>query len=108
LDRPVRRQKTLATLAYALIGLVVIGTAVGSLTRISAWALPIGSTGPTPPSSVAELSIAATSPARTEDSCKEIGSAFLNSACAARHKKFAVRRTHRVATFVIGRPDALQ
>jgi hypothetical protein len=106
LDRPVRRRKNLATVAYALIGIVVMATAVGSLTRISAWALPIGLTGPTPPSSVAESSIVAASPSRTEDSCKEIGSAFLNSACATRHKKFAARRIHRVATFVIGRSDA--
>ena len=44
----------------------------------------------------------------TENSCKEFGAAFLNSACLTRHKKFAVRRTHRVATFVIGRSDAQQ
>jgi hypothetical protein len=108
LDRPVRRRKSLAAMAYALIGIVVIATAVGSLTRISAWALPIGLTAPTSASSVAKSSIAAASPSRAEDSCKEIGSAFLNSACAIRHKKFAVRRTHRVATFVIGRSDAQQ
>jgi hypothetical protein len=108
LDRPVRRRKNLAAMAYALIGVVVIATAVGSLTRISAWALPIGLTAPTPASSVAESSVAAASPSRTEDSCKEIGSAFLNSACATHHKKFAVRRVHRVATFVIGRSDAQQ
>ena len=106
LDRPVRRRKHLTAMAYALIGVVVIATAVGSLTRISAWALPIGLTGPT--SASAEPSIAAGSPSRTENSCKEIGSAFLNSECAAHHKKFAARRTHRVATFVIGRSDAQQ
>jgi hypothetical protein len=108
LDRPVRRRKSLAPMAYALIGIVVIATAVGSLTRISAWALPIGLTGPTPPSSVAESSIAAASPSRTEDSCTEFGSAFLNSACATRHKKFAAHRIHRVATFVTGRSDTQQ
>ena len=108
LDRPVRRRKSLATMGYALIGVVVIATAVGSLTRISAWALPIGLTQSTPPSSVAEVSIAAASGLRTEDSCKEFGSAFLNSACATPHKRFAVRRTHRVATFVVGHSDAQQ
>ena len=45
---------------------------------------------------------------RTENSCQEFGSAFLNSACLTRHKKFAGRRTHRVATFVIGRSEAQQ
>ena len=42
LDRPVRPRKTLATMGYALIGIAVVATVVGSLTRISAWALPIG------------------------------------------------------------------
>jgi hypothetical protein len=108
LHRPVRRPKNLRAVAYALVGIVVIATAAASLTRISAWALPIGLTQPTPPSSVAEVSIAAASGLRTGESCKEFGSAFLNSACATRHKRFAVRRTHRVATFVIGHLDAPQ
>jgi hypothetical protein len=107
-DRPVRRRKSLATMAYALIGIVVIATAAGSLTRISAWALPIGLTAPTPAASVAVSSVAAASPSPSEDSCKEFGAAFLNSTCLTRHKKFAVRRIHRVATFVIGRSDAQQ
>jgi hypothetical protein len=103
LDRPAGRRKTLATMAYALIGMVVIATAVGSLTRISAWALPIGSTEPASQSSAAAVSLTP-----TEDSCKGFGAAFLNSACSTGHKRFAVRRTHRVATFVIGRSDAQQ
>ena len=101
LDRPVRPRQTLATMGYALIGIAVVATVVGSLTRISAWALPIGL--PTPPSSVA-----AASPTRSADSCKDFGAAFLNSECATPHRKFAVRRIHRVATFVVGRSDAQQ
>ena len=101
LDRPVRPRKTFATMGYALIGIAVVATVVGSLTRISAWALPIGL--PTPPSSVA-----AASPTRSADSCKDFGAAFLNSECATPHRKFAVRRIHRVATFVVGRSDAQQ
>jgi hypothetical protein len=108
-DRPVvRRRKSLTAMAYALIGIVVIATAIGSLTRISAWALPIGLTAPTPPAVIAVSSIAAASPSRTEDFCQEFGAGFLNSACATPHKRFAARRTHRVATFVIGRSDAQQ
>jgi hypothetical protein len=107
-DRSVRRRKGLATMAYALIGIVVMATVVGSLTRISAWALPIGLAQPTPASSVAISSIAAASPSRTEDSCKEFGAAFLNASCATSHKRFAVRRIHRVATFVVSRSDAQQ
>jgi hypothetical protein len=108
LDRPVRRRKSLATMGYALIGIVVIATAIGSLTRISAWALPIGLTAPAPASSAAISSIAAASPSRTEYFCQEFGSAFLNSACATPHKRFAGRRIHRVATYVVGRSDVQQ
>jgi hypothetical protein len=107
LDRPVRRKKIFATVAYALIGIAVIATAAGSLTRISAWALPIGLTQPVPASSVA-ISIVAASPSRTEDFCQEFGAAFLKAACATPHKRFGARRTHRVATFVVGRADAQQ
>jgi hypothetical protein len=108
LHRSVRMRKSPPTMAYALIGIVVIATVVGSLTRISAWALPIGLTQPAPASSVAESSIAAGGTSRSEDSCQEFGSAFLNSACLTRHKKYAVRRVHRVATYVFGRSDAQQ
>jgi len=104
-DRSVRRRKGLATMAYALIGIVVIATAIGSLTRISAWALPIGFTEPTPPSTLT-VSIATMSRPRTADSCKDFGSAFLNSACSTRHKRYVARASHRVATLVIGRQDA--
>jgi hypothetical protein len=103
LDRSVGLRKNLATTAYVLIGIVITATVVGSLTRISAWALPIGSTEPAPQSSVAAVSAT-----RAEDSCKGFGAAFLNSACSTGHKKFAVRRIHRVATFVVGRSDAQQ
>jgi hypothetical protein len=101
LDRSLGLRKNLATTAYVLIGIVITATVVGSLTRISAWALPIGSTEPAPQSSVVAVSLT-----RTEDSCKGFGAAFLNSACSTGHKRFAARRSHRVATFVIGRPDA--
>jgi hypothetical protein len=107
-DRSLRRRKTLVTAAYVLIGIVVIATAVGSLTRISAWALPIGLTQPVPASTVAVASIATASPSRTEDFCQEFGAAFLKAACTTPHKRFAVRRTHRVATYVVGRSDAQQ
>jgi hypothetical protein len=108
LHRPVRRAKSITAMACALIGIVVVAAAAASFTRISAWALPIGLTAPTPVSAVGETVIAAAGGPRTESSCQEFGSAFLNSACATRHKRFAVRRTHRVATFVIGRSDAPQ
>jgi hypothetical protein len=108
LARPVRRPKNLRAVAYALIGIVVTAAAASSLTRISAWALPIGLTAPTPVAAVSETAISAAGGPRSENSCEEFGSAFLNSACLTRHKKFAGRRTHRVATFVIGRSEAQQ
>jgi len=108
LHRPVRRPKNLKAVACALIGVVVIAAAAGSLTRISAWALPMGSTAPTAVVAVSETGVAAAGGPRAESSCQEFGAAFLNSACATRHKRFAVRRNHRVATFVIGRSDVQQ
>ena len=96
----------MTAMACALIGIVVVAAAAASFTRISAWALPIGA--PTPAAAVGETAIAAADGPRTESSCQEFGSAFLNSACLTRHKKFAGRRTHRVATFVIGRSEAQQ
>jgi hypothetical protein len=107
-DRPVRRAKSITAMACALIGIVVVAAAASSLTRISAWALPIGLTAPTPAAAVSETAIAAAGGPPTENSCQEFGSAFLNSACLTRHKRFAGRRTHRVATFVIGRSEAQQ
>jgi hypothetical protein len=108
LHRPVRRAKSMTAMACALIGIVIVAAAASSLTRISAWALPIGLTAPTPAAAVSETAIAAAGGPRSENSCQEFGSAFLNSACLTRHKKFAGRRTHRVATFVIGRSEAQQ
>jgi hypothetical protein len=108
-DRPVRRAKSMTAMACALIGIVVVAAAAASFTRISAWALPIRANAPTTPAAaVSETAIAAADGPRTESSCQEFGSAFLNSACLTRHKKFAGRRTHRVATFVIGRSEAQQ
>jgi hypothetical protein len=98
----------MTAMACALIGIVVVAAAASSLTRISAWALPIGLTAPTPAAAVSETVIAAAGGPPTENSCQEFGSAFLNSACLTRHKRFAGHRTHRVATFVIGRSEAQQ
>jgi hypothetical protein len=102
-QQSVRLKKNLATMAYMLIGTVIIATAVGPLTRVSA-ALPIGLTEPTILSSVGEspIDVAAASTPPTEDSCKDFGSSFLNSECSTLHKKHVGRGTHRVATRVMG------
>src|ERR1700730_5171362 len=75
-DRPVRRAKRITAMACALIGIVVVAAAASSLTRISAWALPIGLTAPAPAAAVSETAIAATGDPRAENSCQEFGSAF--------------------------------
>jgi hypothetical protein len=102
----IRLQNCLATVAYIVIGTVIIATAVGPLTRISALALPIGLTEPTTLVGESSIDVAATSPPPTEDSCKDFGSSFLNSECSTIHKKHVGRGTHRVATHVIGHPNA--
>src|SRR5579864_4058909 len=99
--RPVRR-RNLAAVAYVLIGIVTTAAAAASLTQISARALAIGSMAPTPPSA----HIAAASQPRAGDSCKDFGASFLNAACSTHLKKHVFRGAHRVATLVIGRPDA--
>ncbi len=104
----IRLQKCLATIAYIVIGTVVIATAVGPLTRISALALPIGLTEPTTLPSVGESSVdvVATSPPPTEDSCKDFGFSFLNSECSTFRKKHVGRGTHRIANRATGHRDA--
>lgn len=103
--RPVRlvRRRNLAAIAYVLIGIVVTAAAAASLTQISAGALAIGFMEPTSPSAI---HVAAASQPRAGNSCKDFGSSFLNSACSTRPKKHVFRGAHRVATLVIGRPDA--
>jgi hypothetical protein len=93
-------RSSLATMAYLVIGTIIIATAVGPLTRKRALALPIGLTQPTTLSSVSESSIdvAATSPPPTEDSCNDFGSSFLNSECSTFHKKHVGRGIHRVGS----------
>jgi hypothetical protein len=105
----IRPQKNLATMAYLVFGTVIIATAVGPLTRISALALPIGSIEATIQSSVGESSIdvAAVSLPPTEYSCNDFGFSFLNPECSRFHKKHVGRGTHRVATHVGGHPVPL-
>jgi hypothetical protein len=53
----------------------------------------------------APANTAAVNGPRAQGSCKDLEFSFLNSICAKKHKKHATIRHHRVATFVIGRPD---
>jgi hypothetical protein len=53
----------------------------------------------------APAKIAAANGPNAQGSCKDLEFSFLNSFCSKKHKKRATIRHHRVATFVIGRPD---
>jgi hypothetical protein len=104
----IRLQRSLAAIAYIVIGTVIIATAVGPLTRITALALPIELTEPTL-SSVggSSIDVAATSTPPPGYSSKDFGSSFLNSECSTfHHKKHVSRGTHRVVTHVIGHPNS--
>ncbi len=100
LEQSVRPQKNLAGMACVVVGMVVTAAGVGSLAQISAWALPIGLSGPTPSSA---LHVAPASTPHAEDSCKNFAYAFLHPACLTFQKKHAFRGTHRFATLLIGR-----
>src|SRR6202035_5492613 len=69
--RPVRRAKSITAMACALIGIVGVAAAASSLTRISAWALPIRLIAPPPAAAVGETAIATADGPRTESSCQE-------------------------------------
>jgi hypothetical protein len=97
------RRKNLATMAYVLVGMVIVASAVVSLTQLSARALPIGFMEPTPPSAI---HVAAVSRPRAGHSCNDFGFSFLNSSCSTLQKKHVFRGPHRVATLVLGHPDA--
>lgn len=53
----------------------------------------------------APANTAAVNGPNAQGSCKDLEFSFLNSSCSKKHKKRATIRHHRVATFVIGRPD---
>jgi hypothetical protein len=67
------------------------------------------------PQSVIEMAFASLDAASTDNaalvrpkdqrSCDELEFLFLNPRCSKMHKKHARLRQHRVATFIIGRPD---
>jgi len=98
------------------IGIVIIGTTVGSLTQVAAWASPMASNDRTPSSAIesalaipraSSIDAAEVINPRAKSSCDDFEFSFLNSTCSKIRKKHAARRMiHRVATLVIGHPDA--
>lgn len=86
-----------------------------SLTPQRETSLPVAWESRTPQSAIetafASLNAASTNDAavvglKAQGSCNEVESLFLNPRCSKTHKKGARSRHHRVATFIIGRPDA--
>jgi hypothetical protein len=43
---------------------------------------------------------------KAQGSCNDLEFSFLNATCSKKHKKRASLKRHRVATFIIGQPDA--
>ena len=96
------------------IAAVSLATAGCSLTQEREPPPPAALAERTPSSAVA-MAFAALNeaPAKTaavngpnaQGSCKDLEFSFLNSVCSRKHKKHATIRNHRVATFVIGRPN---
>ena len=44
---------------------------------------------------------------KAQGSCNDLEFAFLHAACSKKHKRRAWFKQHRVATFLVGRPDAI-
>ena len=44
---------------------------------------------------------------KAQGSCNDLEFAFLHAICSKKHKKRAWVKQHRVATFLVGRPDAI-
>ena len=50
---------------------------------------------------------AAVTEPKVQGSCNDLEFAFLHATCSKKHKKRAWFKQHRVATFLVGRPDAI-
>jgi hypothetical protein len=95
--------------AWIAIPALILATAGCSLRQEREATSPIASAERTPISAIetafAALNDAVTQP-KAQGSCNDFESSFLNSNCLTMHKKVRLRH-HRVATSVIGRPDAI-
>ena len=105
-----RRPQSLQTIvAWIAIPALILATAGCSLRQEREATSPIASAERTPISAI-ETAFAALNDAviqpKAQGSCNDFESSFLNSNCLTMHKKVRLRH-HRVATSVIGRPDAI-
>ena len=55
----------------------------------------------------ASTDTAAVTEPKAQGSCNDLEFAFLHATCSKKHKKRAWFKQHRVATFLVGRPDAI-
>jgi hypothetical protein len=105
-----RRPQSLQTIvARITIPALILTTAGCSLRQDREPTSPIASVERTPTSAI-ETAFAALNDAviqpKAQGSCNDFESSFFNSNCLTMHKKVRLRH-HRVATSVIGRPDAI-
>jgi hypothetical protein len=104
-----RPQSLQAIVAWVAIPALILATAGCSLRQEHDATSPIASAERTP-ISVIETAFVALNDAviqtKAHASCNDFESSFLNSNCLSMHKKVRLRN-HRVATSVIGQPDAI-
>jgi hypothetical protein len=108
--RLARRPQSLETIvAWVAIPALILAIAGCSLRQEREARSPIATAERTPISAI-ETAFAALNDAviqpKAQGSCNDFESSFLNSNCLTMHKRVRLRH-HRVATSVIGRPDAI-
>ncbi len=112
-----RRPPDLKTIVVCIvIAMASFAVAIGSLARAGEWRSPATSVTQTPRSviegafaSIGTPSLidkAAVTRPQKRDQCTDFAFWFFNPTCSELHKKLTGRRVHRVATIVIGHPDA--
>ncbi len=108
--RPSLRSRKLTTIVCAALIIVTSATVASSLSRESERVSPVASIDQTPRSVIekvfATLGVSSTGRPQTQNSCDDFAFSFLNRKCSSLHKKHAAR-IHRVATLVLGHPEAL-
>jgi hypothetical protein len=107
-----RSQRLLKIVAMVAFSLATIGC---SLRQERADPSTVVWAGRTPSSAIetafaalnASTDGAAVNAPKAQGSCNDLEFSFLHAACSKKHRKRALIRQHRVATFVVGRPDAI-
>ena len=108
-----RRQDLLRILAIVVLSFATIGCSLRQDREASA---PVAWAERTPLSvietafaalNVTSADTAVVTEPKAKGSCNDLEFAFLHAICSKKHKKRAWVKQHRVATFLVGRPDAI-